>query len=111
MLYFCKKKYNNMEQIERIKQMEQYLERASKAIMQLSAALDDYEAAQKDVSQLTGYYSSDEWKQDFADDEQGRLPQDLKRGVLTEDSIWNLLADYRELNERMILSIKTAMRD
>jgi hypothetical protein len=35
------------------------------------------------------------------DDQQGRLPKDLKRGVLSEDGIWNLLEDYRELNKRM----------
>jgi hypothetical protein len=40
---------------------------------------------------LAEYYGSDEWKQDFADDEAGRLPKDLKRGVLSEDGLWNLL--------------------
>ena len=40
---------------------------------------------------LAEYYTSDEWKQDFADDEAGRLPKDLKRGVLSEDGLWNLL--------------------
>ena len=40
---------------------------------------------------LAEYYTSDEWKQDFADDEAGLLPKDLKRGVLSEDGIWNVL--------------------
>lgn len=34
-----------MEQIERIKTMEQHLDRASQAVMKLSAALDDYAEA------------------------------------------------------------------
>ena len=38
---------------------------------------------------------------DFADDEAGRLPADLKRGVLSEDGIWNLLSDVSELNLRI----------
>jgi len=50
---------------------------------------------------LESYYSSDEWKQDFADDEAGLLPKDLKRGVLSEDAIWNVLEDSRNLNTRM----------
>ena len=29
--------------------------------------------------------------------EAGALPRDLKRGVLSEDGIWNLLEAYREL--------------
>ena len=90
-----------MEQIERIKQMEQRLERAAAAVMALSAALDRYEEIQKDLSVLNEYYGSEEWKQDFADDEEGLLPVDLKRGVLSEDGLWNLLTDARELVERL----------
>ncbi|MBR6294751.1 MAG: DUF4298 domain-containing protein, partial [Lachnospiraceae bacterium] len=41
--------------------------------------------------------TSPEWKQDFADDEAGLLPGDLKRGVLSEDGIYNLLERYREI--------------
>ena len=52
-----------MEQIERIKQMEQRLERAAAAVMALSAALDRYEEIQKDLSVLNEYYGSEEWKQ------------------------------------------------
>ena len=47
---------------------------------------------------LAEYYTSDEWKQDFADDEAGLLPKDLKRGVLSEDGIWNVLSS--EENEQ-----------
>jgi len=90
-----------MEQIERIKTMEQHLDRASQAVMRLSAALDDYAEAQEALHQLNTYYGSDEWKQDFADDEAGLLPNDLKRGVLSEDGIWNVLTDSGNLNSRI----------
>ena len=90
-----------MEQIERIKQMELRMERAAKAVMELSAALDNYESVQEDIAELESYYGSEMWKQDYADDEAGRLPADLKRGVLSEDSIWNLLSDARELSDRL----------
>jgi len=94
-----------MEQKERIRQMELRLDQASAAVMELSAALDKYEAAQEAISILDEYYGSDEWKQDFADDEAGLLPADLKRGVLSEDGIWNLLTDSRELNIRMLETV------
>ena len=90
-----------MEQIERIKTMEQHLDRASQAVMKLSAALDDYAEVQESIRELEKYYGSDDWKQDFAADEAGQLPKDLKRGVLSEDGIWNLLSDSRELNNRL----------
>ena len=69
--------------------------------MQLSTALDDYAEAQKSLRELEDYYGSDDWKQDFADDEAGLLPQGLRRGVLSEDGIWNLLEDSRSLNTRI----------
>ena len=90
-----------MEQIERIKQMELRMERAAKAVMELSAALDNYESVQEDIAELDNYYGSEMWKQDYADDEAGRLPANLKRGVLSEDGIWNLLSDARELSDRL----------
>jgi hypothetical protein len=90
-----------MEQAERIRQMEQRLERSAAAVMALSAALDRYEEVKEDISALEAYYGSETWKQDFADDEAGLLPPSLKRGVLSEDGIWNLLTDARELVERL----------
>ena len=90
-----------MKQTERINGMEQLMERASSAVINFSAALDKFVEAQQSIAALSDYYGSDEWKQDYADDEAGLLPADLKRGVLSEDGIWNLLADNRELMNRM----------
>jgi hypothetical protein len=42
---------------------------------------------------LSDYYNSDAWKRDFAADEAGLLPKDLKRGVLYEDGIYALLEE------------------
>jgi len=99
-----------MEQTERIRKMERCLDRASQAVMQLSAALEQYAEAQESMRELNSYYGSEEWKQDLAADEAGLLPQDLRRGVLSEDGIWNVLADSRELKERMVM-IGTGMED
>ena len=93
------KMMSKQEQTERIRQMELRMERAAKAVMELSVALENYEAVQEDITALERYYGSEAWKQDYADDEAGLLPADLKRGVLSEDGIWNLLEDVRELND------------
>jgi hypothetical protein len=90
-----------MEQIERIRHMEQLFDLASESITELSMTHDKYEKMQYAIAALSNYYSNDEWKQDFADDEAGLLPENLKRGVLSEDGIWNLLSDWRELEERL----------
>ena len=51
------------------------------------------------ITELEAYYTSDEWKRDFTDDEAGLLPKKLLRGVLAEDGIYNLLEEYREVSE------------
>ena len=92
---------DNKEQIARIRQMERRLDRALLAVKRLSAALDKWETAQEDIAALDEYYGSDLWRRDFADDEAGLLPANLKRGVLSEDAIWTLLTDTKELNKKV----------
>ena len=89
------------KQIARIRQMERRLNRATAAVKRLTTALEKWDATKADIQALDEYYGSDLWRQDFADDEAGLLPADLKRGVLSEDGIWNLLTDVRELNKRL----------
>ena len=91
----------NKKQIARIRKMERRLDRAQATVKRLSAALDKWEAVQDDIDALDKYYSSGEWRQDFEDDEAGRLPTELKRGVLSEDGIWNLLTDVKELRDKL----------
>ena len=67
----------------------------------LSAALDKWEEAQADIAAIDEYYGSSDWRKDFEDDEAGLLPADLKRGVLSEDGIWNLLTDCKEMKQRL----------
>ena len=90
------------EQIARIRKMERRLDRALAAVKRLESALDKWETVQEDIAALDEYYGSGDWRKDFEDDEAGLLPEGLKRGVLSEDGIWNLLTDCKELKERMV---------
>ena len=85
-------------QIERIKWMEQRFNNALAAIKDESAA--SLKAIKEDVAELSKYYGSELWKLDYAADEAGKLPPDLKRGVLSEDGIWNLLFDYGDIQKK-----------
>ena len=85
-------------QIERINWMEHRFNNTLAAIKDGSAV--SLKAVKEDVAELSKYYGSELWKQDFAADEAGILPPDLKRGVLSEDGIWNLLSDYRSIQKK-----------
>lgn len=89
------------QQTARIRKMERCLVSASAAVKRLEAALDRYESVQQAIATLDEYYGSDLWRQDLADDEAGLLPENLKRGVLSQDAIWNLLADVHTLTTRL----------
>lgn len=90
-----------MEQIERIARMERVLDEAAAAAKDLDRALDRYAAVQAGLAELAAYYEGGQWLEDFAADEAGALPQDLKRGVLSEDAVCDLLADNSRLLKRL----------
>ena len=66
-----------MEIIERIEYMEALYDRAIET-GEISA-------------ELTAYYVSGQWLKDYEADERGELPRNLKRGVLSQDGLWELL--------------------
>ncbi len=85
----------------RITAMEEILDEALRrmdAAEERPQALLDY---QSEVKELSEYYSGPDWKADFALDEAGLLPKDLKRGVLSEDGIYDALERNKELMERI----------
>lgn len=91
----------NMEQKLRIEKMEQVLDQSSLAIKNLQKAIAEYEAIQTSLDVLKEYYQSELWLQDYDDDQSGKLPADLKRGILSEDAIDTLLIENNEVLERM----------
>ena len=66
-----------MDIIERIKYMEALYDRAKETGIILPELLD--------------YYFGGQWLEDYQADERGELPQNLKRGILSQDGLWNLL--------------------
>lgn len=98
-VYNSKKEHD--EAVERISEMEERFDRVQSAANELSRALDDFSGVISDLQALRKYYTGEKWKQDFRADENGELPSDLKRGVLSEDSIWNLLDKNSQLVEAM----------
>ena len=80
-----------MNQLERIQYMEQILDDATEAMQQLTKAYERYQALKPRMAELEAYYTSPLWMQDYEDDCAGRIPKDFKRGVLSEDAVYDLL--------------------
>lgn len=52
------------------------------------------DAGERIVGILTAYMESEERMEDYELDEAGLLPRELKRGILSQDGLYNLLTDW-----------------
>ena len=73
------KRFYHMDRIERVEKYERLFEEAT-----VTHAPDI-------LRLLDAYYTSGEWQDDYEADERGELPPDLKRGVLSQDALYDLL--------------------
>jgi len=90
-----------MNQIERITKMEEHLNNAIQVVEHLGIALDEYIRVELGIEELLNYYGSPVWFKDVEDDDEGLLPEELNRGVLSEDGIYNMLYDRIFLLRKM----------
>ena len=79
-------------QLARIYRMEGILNKSGKAVRDLQEALDRYVSLEEEIRELELYYAGRQWQKDFADDEAGKFPRNLRRGVLSEDAVFDFLA-------------------
>lgn len=91
------KEETSIQRIQRITRMEEILDTATAMLNDLEQKMEAYEKYQSEIKVLEEYYASQRWKDDFEMDERGGFPTDLKRGVLSEDGIYNLLERNREM--------------
>lgn len=49
-----------------------------------------YDRVRKDLATLAEYQESKLWQEDYEADERGELPKVLKRGVLSQDALYDL---------------------
>lgn len=79
----CDKRFYRLDLIERVEKYERLFDEA--------IASHDPEK----LRLLDEYYTSGAWREDYEADERGELPPDLKRGVLSQDALYDLLEEYR----------------
>lgn len=74
--------YRRFYRLDRIERVEKY----ERLFNEASASRDP-----EKLRLLNAYYTSGEWLEDYEADERGELPPDLKRGVLSQDALYDLL--------------------
>ena len=81
---------------------KEMFEKLQESIGKLQEALEVYEDNLENYLKLTDYYGSALWRKDLDADTSGKLPADLKRGVLSEDAVYDLITDTREIRVQMV---------
>ena len=87
------KELEKMSIIDRVTKMESYLDSIRAAFDDAPMSVYENHEINEMLNVLIEYYESGLWLADYTRDENGELPADLKRGVLSEDAVYNLLCD------------------
>ena len=77
--------------------MERSFNRVQKAVAALERDMERLARLEGDIAALKGYQASGLWLEDFEADERGELPPDLRRGVLSEDGLYNLFEEIENI--------------
>ena len=81
------KTYRRFYRLDRIERVEKY----ERLFDEATAKID-----QQKLAALNTYYTSGQWRDDYEADERGELPPDLKRGVLSQDALYDLLEEKHD---------------
>ena len=87
--------------VKRVSEMEAILDQALEIMNNAEENKEEFFGFQPEIKKLEAYYQSQDWKDDFALDDEGVLPEGLKRGVLSEDGIYYALEKNKELLEEL----------
>ena len=87
--------------VSRIALMEERFDSVARVIGELDGAVSGYERIKDDIDALEDYMASGQWMRDFEADEAGEIPEGVKRGVLSEDGLYDLLDNAEALIDRI----------
>lgn len=90
------------KRLENITKMENILNRTDELISEMEKLLEKWEQNQQDFNDLMNYYTSAERDKDLEDDRLQIIPQDLPRGVLSEDAVFDTYGNRKDLSIKMI---------
>ena len=73
------RRFYRLDRIERVEKYERLFDEAT------------VRPDEEKLRLLDAYYTSGEWREDYEADERGEYPPDMKRGILSQDALYDLL--------------------
>jgi hypothetical protein len=83
--------------LKRVREMEARYDELARILDELDEAVAAFERFGPELQALRDYMDSGQWKADFEADEAGLIPPGVKRGVLSEDGLYDLLLEAEKV--------------
>ena len=83
--------------ISRIEEMETAYDQVVGIVSRLREDLESLGNSAEEIGKLEEYLSSGNWLKDYEADEAGLVPEGIKRGVLSQDGLYDLLQEIDSL--------------
>ncbi len=90
---------NIQEQISRVLYMESLYERIEEALQSQRNVKEQLSELQDEIRELSEYYEGPAWMEDYESEQQGEFPFDMNRGILTEDTLYDLICDVEAVRK------------
>ena len=81
---------------DRVRRMELYFDTIGYTLKNYPDMLKRDKYIIRMLKAHTDYYENGLWQKDYELDEKGGFPADLKRGVLSQDGVYNLLQEIKK---------------
>ena len=87
--------YVDSERLQRIIKMERLFDELLEDNLKNPGLLTASKILQDKIEVLKEYYQSGLWLQDYECDERGELPENLKRGILSQDALYDFFSENK----------------
>ena len=82
---------------ENISKMNDILLRLEGILTNAEALLEEWNAIQPEYEALEAYYDSSQWREDYFDSNDGKIPDEVPQWVLTQDAIFDAIGTQFDL--------------
>ena len=82
---------------ENIHKMNDILLRLEGILSKAETLLEEWKAIQPEFEALEAYYDSPQWREDYFDSNDGKIPDEVPQWVLTQDAIFDAIGTQFDL--------------
>ena len=95
------------ERYENIREMNEILVKIENILTKAEEVLEEWKVVQPDYDRLVAYYDSKQWRKDYFDSNDGKIPDEIPQWVLTQDAIFDAIGTQLYLADEFQTLLKT----